>query len=184
MTASAQQTESEHRRVRVRATKSSDYTNFTLHPNWSLDDAVEVPFTLPAEAVEESGGPRPTFSLRSPAGLRPAVLLHRLASDLAANGKPALRRWLQAAETRCGPMPEESAVEMVQLWHVHWELLDHDERMEAMGKLFEQWDREDGVEPEEEAIAAATERITAEVPEDWEDESEDVEFEEGVDDEG
>src|SRR5215475_3908838 len=134
MTASAQQTESEHRRVRVHATKSSDYTNFTLHPNWSLDDAVEVPFTLPAEAVEESGGPRRTFSLRPPAGLRPAVLLHRLAGDLAKNGKPALGRWLQAAETRCGPMPEEGAVEMVQLWHVHWELLDHDERMEAMGK--------------------------------------------------
>ena len=40
------------------------------------------------------------------------------------------------------------------------------------------------MEPDEEAIAAATERITVEVPEDWEDESEDVEFEEGVDDEG
>jgi hypothetical protein len=181
MTASAQQVEPEPeaRLVRVRATKSSDYINSTLHPNWSLENRVEVPVTLPAEAVEQSGGPRPTFRRRPPAGLRPAVLVRRLAGDLALNGKPALRRWLQAAEARYGPMPEDGAVEMVQLWHIHWDLLDHDERMESMDELFEQWAREDGVTIDKEAVAAAAERMTAEAPE----VGEHLAFREGVDDE-
>lgn len=189
MTASAQQTdhEPEPRLVRVRASKSSDYVNSTLHPNWSLDHRVEVALTLPAEAVAQSGGLQPTFRRLPPAGLRPAVLLRRLADDLALNGRPALRRWLQAAEAYYGPMPEDGAVEMVQLWHKHWDLLDCDERRESMLDLFAQWAHEDGVpldnEDDEAEIAAAMERTTVEVSEGWEDDDEDLEFEEGVDDE-
>jgi hypothetical protein len=187
MTASAQQVEPEPepRHVRVRATKSSDYADFVLYLSLTTSDHPEqVRLTLPAEAVVESEGPKPIFERHPALGLRPAVLLRRLAGDLALNGKPALGRWLQAAEACYGPMPEDGAVEMLQLWHVHWDLLDDDDRRAAGEELFEEYAREVGRDVAEARIAAALEEMTAEFPEDWEDEDEDdIEFEEGVDDE-
>src|SRR5215475_8934657 len=183
MTASVQDTEpeSEPRLVRVRATKSSDYADFVLYLSLTTTDHPEqVRLTLPAEAVVESEGPKAIYERQPALGLRPAVLLRRLAGDLALNGKPALRRWLEAAEARHGPMPEDGAVEMLQLWHVHWDLLDDDDRRKAGEELIDEWAREVGRDVVEARIAAALEEMTREFPEDWED----IEFEEGVDDAG
>src|SRR5215475_10018014 len=195
MTASAQQTEpepepepeTEPRLVRVRASKTSDYFDFELQKAMTFAERpAQIRLTLPAEAVVESDGPKATYEHHPALGLRPATLLRRLAGDLAVNGKPALRRWLAAAEARYGPMPEDGAVEMLQLWHVHWDLLAADDRRKAANESFEEWAREVGRDVAEAQIEATLDEMAREFPEDWEDEDEDededdIEFEEGVD---